>query len=623
VSTITLTLLFGIGISRLQSTGLSSSNNTWVESKLAYMSTRTFGYSDTTNYIRRARMILDDLHAHYPSLDTVPLSFADYGSNFGWFSCLLAKELPHAVVFSIEGGIQPDAAEGKGVTFHRGFLEKHQLENNVVCNARFGRNTFDVFETSNLRFDVQLLMSVVHWVEKWPAYNGTRASWEHNVCAWLSVAHTSFVEMVNPRGKVQQGTDRNHPVWVWYDGREDEWLVLNETLRACGLQASVREVHSPGTHMPPVGATHSRRLQVLINEEARKMFRIDLLHKDSTPVTLIKKKLTCDNVLGAIGCAVCGESHVVSLNGSSSVNIAARLFQKRMDTEIQKPASNVALDGAFDCTMTTDIQNLLQLNGSKVPCFRGYSKTAFIFQMAGRAVALKIPSASSAAKLCNDTTPYSSSVIGQTAHMKREVELMSDVWHHSLPRLYGHCGAVGSAWTLVEAGLPLKESIGKSYSLNTTAAISSALIPVINFFISLNRRSMMMIDFAAKQFSLIVRSDRPHVALVDLDGLRSVDYVLDKLSTLNCSGSHKNECPKLANTMLSLHHSSYKFECRDSKCVVSDVEKLMVELFCVHVIHPLSASSSTMKEFLDGCSDSQMSLEELHTWVFNQSEVRG
>jgi len=295
-----------------QSTGLSSSNNTWVESKLAYMSTRTFGYSDTTNYIRRARMILDDLHAHYPSLDTVPLSFADYGSNFGWFSCLLAKELPHAVVFSIEGGIQPDAAEGKGVTFHRGFLEKHQLENNVVCNARFGRNTFDVFETSNLRFDVQLLMSVVHWVEKWPAYNGTRASWEHNVCAWLSVAHTSFVEMVNPRGKVQQGTDRNHPVWVWYDGREDEWLVLNETLRACGLQASVREVHSPGTHMPPVGATHSRRLQVLINEEARKMFRIDLLHKDSTPVTLIKKKLTCDNVLGAIGCAVCGESHVVS-----------------------------------------------------------------------------------------------------------------------------------------------------------------------------------------------------------------------------------------------------------------------------------------------------------------------
>ena len=283
--------------------------NSWLDSKLSYMSTRTFGYSDAANYQRRARMILADLYSQYSNLDSVPLTFADYGSNFGWFSCLLAKELPRSQVFSIEGGIQTDAIEGKGVNFHRAFLQEHSLENNIVCNARFGHETFNVFEASDIRFDVQLLMSVVHWVEKWPAYKGTRTSWEQHVCTWLSAARMSYVEMVNPRGQVREGRDKYHPVWTWYAKREDEKLILVETLQSCGLRAHVHEVLSSSTiSHTSAGNAHIRRLHVLQNEEERRMFRVKLLDTDPTPLTMMKKKLTCEAVLGAIGCAACKDT---------------------------------------------------------------------------------------------------------------------------------------------------------------------------------------------------------------------------------------------------------------------------------------------------------------------------
>jgi hypothetical protein len=263
----------------------------------------TFGYQADTSYWRRGLMILGELYATQPA--SAPFTIADWGSNFGWFSSFVAASFPSSNVFSMEGGLQPDASEGLGIKHHKAFLADRGIENNVVCGAYFNATTFQVFRAAKLRFDYQLLLSVIHWIDKWPQYEATRTSWEEHACLWLQTARTSFVEMVNPRGAVNDGADKDHPVWVWYDKRNDEQEVLEQTLASCGVQAVVKEVKFQAT-----GFQHAanRALLVLKQEEQRRMFRVDL-QEQASAVGASQELLTCAGVLGPIGCRQCAAQH--------------------------------------------------------------------------------------------------------------------------------------------------------------------------------------------------------------------------------------------------------------------------------------------------------------------------
>ena len=128
----------------------------------------------------------------------------------------------------MEGGLQPDASLGAGVKFHQAALQQRNISNNVVCASRFSEDTFRALRDLRVRFDIQIVMSVIHWVGFWRSSKSStlsRRQWEAHVCTWLSAARVSFVEMVNPRGAVRHGKHADHAVFTWYDGREDESLI--------------------------------------------------------------------------------------------------------------------------------------------------------------------------------------------------------------------------------------------------------------------------------------------------------------------------------------------------------------------------------------------------------------
>jgi len=117
--------------------------------------------------------------------------------------------------------------------------------------------------------------------------------------------------MVNPRGAVKAGIDKNHPVWLWYDNRTDEQLVLEQTLGSCGIDAVVKEVKFQAVGFQE-GA--SRKLSVLDKEEPRRMFKV-VLSMQPTSFSATKELLSCRGVLRPIGCsALCSAQPRLPIN---------------------------------------------------------------------------------------------------------------------------------------------------------------------------------------------------------------------------------------------------------------------------------------------------------------------
>lgn len=247
----------------------------------------------------------------------VPFTVVDWGSNFGWFSVLLSEAFPSSLVWSVEGGLQADASLSAGVSFHEQYLLQNEIDNNRICAANFSGKTFHHLQEEDITFDYQLLFSVVHWVFKWQEYSPSRQSWERNVCTWLRAAKTTFVEMVNPRGPVSQGPDRNHPVFVWYDGRIEEGLILEETLLACALQGTVRRLERSVGKIP-------RKLLVLKGEEERLMFRVDL-QAHATPVERMRNLSGYGTLARCLGCILL--NHSIDAEGNAVTNSLTYLEQ--------------------------------------------------------------------------------------------------------------------------------------------------------------------------------------------------------------------------------------------------------------------------------------------------------
>ena len=574
----------------------------YVQDGLKKLEGVTFGYSDHANYMRRGTMLftqLFDLYGGQPK-KTTELTIADWGSNFGWFSTLFAANFPEGRVFSMEGGLQPDASLAAGVKFHQAALQQRNISNNVVCASRFSEDTFRALRDLRVRFDIQIVMSVIHWVGFWrssKSSNLSRKQWEAHVCTWLSAARVSFVEMVNPRGAVRHGKHADHAVFTWYDGREEENLILAETMSACGLRANVVEVKSPKATV-----IKGRRL-ILDQEQLRRMFRVTIYDVQPSSVKHVSSQLSCARALGMLGCRACG--------------CVPR--EKRM--ELPSPP---APRRWYGCSQKATIQAAMA-HARRVA--QGFTKRVFSIKLDGVRLALK---SSSLQLPGNSKKVFLSAVDGGESHAdlvhEKALGFRSGTIFNQrvsascfdgcgVPRVYGYCerGAGGESWILEEHAECTIDGLGScSLPRPSETQLASAFLSTVRIFSCLRRYSTHHLkDFSRKQFMLTAEWQ---VLLVDLDGLHPRGVLQKELSRMSCdptlpehvrdnSTCGRQISRRMQTWRLGADSGDYVCDARTRTCTGFLDEKHVVYLIGSVILSPLARryGGPAHKAIVDAC----------------------
>lgn len=76
---------------------------------------------------------------------------------------MLAYSFPKSHVLFFEGDVMVARSKGSALSFHKQYLKTRDVKNNQICVTLFSRKTFRALKDLNVIFDVQLVLSVMHW----------------------------------------------------------------------------------------------------------------------------------------------------------------------------------------------------------------------------------------------------------------------------------------------------------------------------------------------------------------------------------------------------------------------------------------------------------------------------
>lgn len=265
--------------------------DTFVAEKFQLFGNDTFGYVKPGQYLFRGHMILRELYKLYgDAIQDKQLLIADWGSNYGWFSSMLAYSFPKSHVLSFEGDVMVARSKGSALPFHKQYLKTRDIKNNQICVTLFSRKTFRALKDLNIVFDVQLVLSVMHWNVMWPEHNGTVASYTENICTWVSASRVTLIEWV-PAQHCDKGVTCNRQEGI-------KIPKLSAVLPRCGFSYEFRRVPRPTLNID----TRLRDMK----RENRQLYFVQL--KDQNPADFSSSvfSLQKQEVRNRIGCS---ESH--------------------------------------------------------------------------------------------------------------------------------------------------------------------------------------------------------------------------------------------------------------------------------------------------------------------------
>eukprot|EP00756_Hemistasia_phaeocysticola_P016041 Hpha_TRINITY_DN15451_c2_g3::TRINITY_DN15451_c2_g3_i2::g.174844::m.174844 len=174
-----------------------------------------------------------------------PFSLVDYGSDEGFFSISVAKAFPRSLVIGVEmggvgGSIWVKQGQKDVLKVTEGKIREHGVQPRVVmCQTGVGPQHFSALANAGARHDYQFVLSVFHWFSM-----PDRTSFEEVLVTMLSNAKTTFIELpiVGDRGtrfSKQVGWDK---FLRWYDGRSDIGEILRDSLKARGVEGTVKKI---------------------------------------------------------------------------------------------------------------------------------------------------------------------------------------------------------------------------------------------------------------------------------------------------------------------------------------------------------------------------------------------
>eukprot|EP00668_Euglena_longa_P014112 GGOE01018084.1.p1 GENE.GGOE01018084.1~~GGOE01018084.1.p1 ORF type:complete len:349 (+),score=47.80 GGOE01018084.1:37-1083(+) len=239
---------------------------------------KPFGYQPRAN-LPRWTAICEELWADFQQSvggRKKPVVF-DYGSNQGFFSVSVAITFPQSLVISLDmhqtkerniqgghGGM--DKKAGKS---HYKVIETHAVKNNVICDIKFGPETFELLSANGIILDYQLTLSVFHWLPI-----TSRTHFEQVLAAHLRNARTTFLELPSP---IQKPCANYLSYKRWYDGRKNVSLIILQSCQRQGLMVRLKQI-TP-SYKP----------------EHRVVFRIDVVDASPTP-------FLCNQTCLLLGC---------------------------------------------------------------------------------------------------------------------------------------------------------------------------------------------------------------------------------------------------------------------------------------------------------------------------------
>eukprot|EP01012_Entosiphon_sulcatum_P018990 TRINITY_DN23820_c0_g1_i1.p1 TRINITY_DN23820_c0_g1~~TRINITY_DN23820_c0_g1_i1.p1 ORF type:complete len:591 (-),score=54.98 TRINITY_DN23820_c0_g1_i1:29-1801(-) len=222
----------------------------------------SFGYTVHRNKPRWRRIcseIRSDTKKSALGGNTAPPGLAyDYGSNQGFFSVATSYKFPHLTVVSLDmhatketnmigriGGMDPKAGAQ-----HYAKLRKLALENNVICDVKFGPETFQRLWEHRVRARYQYVLSVFHWL---PIY--TTAALYDVLSRLLLNARTTFLELpgAHERHKL---SGRFGKLYERVEGNETAPVIMAAAV-AHGLRVDVKHLS--------------------VGSDGRVLYRVDLL----------------------------------------------------------------------------------------------------------------------------------------------------------------------------------------------------------------------------------------------------------------------------------------------------------------------------------------------------------
>jgi len=266
----------------------SGGTDKFVEEKFQNFGNDTFGYVKPGQYLFRGHMILGELHKIYKSsLQESRLLIADWGSNYGWFSSMLAFSIPRSHVLSFEGDLMVARSKGSALPFHVEYLKSRKITNNQICVTLFSRKTFQALKALDVIFDVQLVLSVMHWNVMWPEHNGTVESYTENICTWVSASRLTLIEWVPAQHCDKYGTC-NRQVGI-------KIPKLGVVLSRCGFAYDFKRVPRPKLNI-------DMRLRDK-NREQRQLYLVNLKDQKQTDFVSSVASLQQKQVLETIGCS--------------------------------------------------------------------------------------------------------------------------------------------------------------------------------------------------------------------------------------------------------------------------------------------------------------------------------
>eukprot|EP00667_Euglena_gracilis_P016977 EG_transcript_17833 len=237
---------------------------------------KSFGYQPRTN-LPRWTAICEELWMDLQTASRKRPVVFDYGSNQGFFSISVALTFPQSLVVSLDmhqtkerniqgghGGM--DKKAGKS---HYKMIEIYSVKNNVICDMKFGPETFRTLMQNDITLDYQLTLSVFHWLPI-----SSRAHFEEVLVSHLRNARTTFLELPSP---TQKPCANYLSYKRWYDGRKNVSLIILQSCQRQGLNVRLKQI-TPG-----------------YKQEHRVVFRIDLV--DAVPT-----HFRCNRTCTLLGC---------------------------------------------------------------------------------------------------------------------------------------------------------------------------------------------------------------------------------------------------------------------------------------------------------------------------------
>jgi hypothetical protein len=171
---------------------------------------------------------------------------------------------------NIQGG--HGGMDKKAGRSHYGMLEKHLIANNVICDVKFGPDTFEALLQEHVVLDYQLTLSVFHWLPL-----STRAHFERVLATHLRNARTTFLELPSP---TQKPCANYLSYKRWYDGRRNMSLIIRQAVQRTGPKIRIKQL-TPG-----------------YKSEHRIVFRVDNLDAPAP----VSQPVNCAPLMGILGC---------------------------------------------------------------------------------------------------------------------------------------------------------------------------------------------------------------------------------------------------------------------------------------------------------------------------------